>query len=559
MGLALLAHAHAPLKFWDEAFLTATFLINRLPTRVLDNLSPIARLFNTPPDYSMLKIFGCACWPHLRPYNKHKLEFRSKPCVFIGYSPLHKGYKCLDMDSGRVYISRDVIFDEAIFPFSTPSSNVDPSNMGDNSFIWNSNHVYNFFPNRMVAAHVDAENLAVAVIGSAPRSPPSPVETNSLPHDSVPCTAAASAPINRLDQRPVITGAQATPHSSTEDSVGPSVPPPDNRSGQNIATADHVLAASVSAPPEAVPQSSSHRYGTRLKNDIRKPKIRTDGTMTYFVTRTSADEPSSPAEAMQQPMWRQAMNDEYQALLNNNTWHLVPPKPGVNIIDSKWVFKIKYKPDGSIEHRKARLVAKGFKQQYGLDYDDTFSPVVKPTTIRVLLSLAVTKGWHLRQTDIQNAFLHGVLQEDMYMKQPPGFEDVTHPDYLCKLDKSLYGLKQAPRAWFSRLSNTLIQLGFSPSKADVSLFILRRADLHMYILIYVDDIIIVSSSSSATERLLQQLHGEFAVKDTGALHYFLGIEVHHTATGLILTQHKYARDLCYAPTWRHQEVFLLQC
>jgi hypothetical protein len=118
IGLALLAHAHVPLKFWDEAFLAAAYLINRMPTRVIDNKTPIERLFGTTPNYSMLRIFGCACWPNLRPYNKHKLSFRSKECVFIGYSALHKGYKCLDIDSGRVYISRDVIFDEGVFPFS---------------------------------------------------------------------------------------------------------------------------------------------------------------------------------------------------------------------------------------------------------------------------------------------------------------------------------------------------------------------------------------------------------------------------------------------------------
>jgi hypothetical protein len=115
-GLALLAHAFVPLKFWDEAFLTATYLINRMPTRVIDNTSPIERLFHKTLDYSSLKVFGCACWPHLRPYNKHKLSFRSKECVFLGYSASHKGYKCLDIDSGRVYVSRDVIFDENVFP-----------------------------------------------------------------------------------------------------------------------------------------------------------------------------------------------------------------------------------------------------------------------------------------------------------------------------------------------------------------------------------------------------------------------------------------------------------
>jgi hypothetical protein len=247
--------------------------------------------------------------------------------------------------------------------------------------------------------------------------------------------------------------------------------------------------------------------------------------------------------AMNHPLWRAAMNDEFRALMKNQTWHLVPPHPGLNVIDCKWVFKLKHKPDGSIDRYKARLVAKGFKQQYGVEYDDTFSLVVKPTTIRILLSLAVSCGWSLRQIDIQNAFLHGFLHEDVYMKQLPGFVDSDHLTYLCKLDKSLYGLKQASRAWFSRLSTTLLQLGFLASKADISLFIFNKGGVHMYILFYVDDIIIVSSSSSATDRLLSQLQADFAVKDLGTLNYFLGIEVHHTSHGLLLTQQKYIKDL----------------
>lgn len=154
-GLALLAHAGMPIKFWDEAFLTATYLINRMPTRVIDNLCPLERLFQAPPNYTMLRIFGCACWPHLRPYNRHKLSFRSKPCVFLGYSSLHKGYKCLDMESGRVYVSRDVIFDELIFPFSTnPSSNFVPLESNSGSTNLDIDHMHSLLPASSVPAGI---------------------------------------------------------------------------------------------------------------------------------------------------------------------------------------------------------------------------------------------------------------------------------------------------------------------------------------------------------------------------------------------------------------------
>lgn len=150
------------------------------------------------------------------------------------------------------------------------------------------------------------------------------------------------------------------------------------------------------------------------------------------------------------------MDIEYFALMKNDTWELVPHKKGINLIDSRWVYKVKRKADGTVERLKARLVAKGFKQRYGVDYLDTYCPVVKPATVRVVLSLVVSQGWSLRQIDIQNAFLHGVLSEEVYMKQPPGYENSSYPSsYVCRLNKALYGLKQAPRAWHSRLTDKL--------------------------------------------------------------------------------------------------------
>jgi histone deacetylase 1/2 len=169
------------------------------------------------------------------------------------------------------------------------------------------------------------------------------------------------------------------------------------------------------------------------------------------------------------------------------------------------VLKIKKKSNGSVERYKARLVAKGFKQRYGIDYEDTFSPVVKIATVRLVLSVAVSRGWNLRQLDVQNAFLYGVLEEEVYMRQPPGFEKMFAPNYVCRLDKAIYGLKQAPRAWYTRLSSKLLKLGFRMSKSDTSLFIYSKNGITIFMLIYVDDIIVTGSSQEAITALLCDL------------------------------------------------------
>jgi histone deacetylase 1/2 len=229
--------------------------------------------------------------------------------------------------------------------------------------------------------------------------------------------------------------------------------------------------------------------------------------------------------------------------MHNKTWRLIPPRAGTNIIDCRWIYKVKHKADGSVDRYKAQLVAKGFKQRYGIDYEDTFSHVVKIATVRLVLAISVSRGWSLRQLDVKNAFLHGVLQEEVYMRQPPGYEDRGRMNYVCKLDKALYGLKQAPRAWYSRLSAQLIAFGFFASKSDTSLFIYRKSHVTIFMLIYVDDIIVASSSQSATDALLRDLSKKFALKDLGDLHYFLGIEVHKVSDGIVLNQAKYAQDV----------------
>lgn len=263
----------------------------------------------------------------------------------------------------------------------------------------------------------------------------------------------------------------------------------------------------------------------------------------HLSTHSTTDvEPSSFAKAQSLPMWQQAMQNEIDALHKNNTWTLVPPPLNANVVGNRWLYKIKRHADGSIERYKARLVAKGFTQEYGFDYTETFSPVVKPITIRTLLSIVVSGGWDISQLDISNAFLNGDLQETVYMVQPQGFIDPHRPHYVCRLNKSLYGLRQSPRTWSQRLGTYLLTLGFKKSTADPSLFIYRTKSCVCFVLVYVDDVIITCSSSTLIQEFIHQLSKEFDLRNLGPLHYFLGIQVLKHSSGIILTQQKYLLD-----------------
>lgn len=201
------------------------------------------------------------------------------------------------------------------------------------------------------------------------------------------------------------------------------------------------------------------------------------------------------------------------------------------------------KADGTLERRKARLVAKGFQQYAGIDYEETFSPVIKASTVRIILTIAVFFNWEVRQMDINNAFLNGLLKETVFMHQPEGFKDPSMPNHVCKLIKSIYGLKQAPRAWFDKLKYALLDWGFQNIKSDSSLFFLKDKDHVTFLLIYVDDIIITGSNSRFIESFIKQLNEKFALKDLGKLHYFLGIEVNRDVGGMYLKQSKYVNEL----------------
>jgi hypothetical protein len=230
-------------------------------------------------------------------------------------------------------------------------------------------------------------------------------------------------------------------------------------------------------------------------------------------------------------------------LIANNTWELVPRPSGAHVVSDKWIFRHKFKEDGSFERYKARWVVRGFTQRAGIDYGETYCPVVKPATVRTVLTLAAKRNWPVHQLDVNNAFLHDILDEQVYARQPAGFIDTTRKDSVRRLSKSLYGLKQAPRAWYTRLATFLGTMGFKPTRSDSSLFVLRHGTESVYLLLYVDDIVLTASSVVALRHVISAISAEFSLKDMGLVHYFLGIQVQRDTNGFFLQQHQYALDI----------------
>lgn len=205
---------------------------------------------------------------------------------------------------------------------------------------------------------------------------------------------------------------------------------------------------------------------TRAKEGIHKPN-----TMYVLLTsRYNTEAPKTIASALKHPGWIASVSDEITTIHMLHTWTLVPQTSEMNVLVCRWLFTIKYNPDGGIRKFNSRLVAKGYDQEEGWDYLKTFSPVVRTSTIWMVLDVVVSKGWKIKQLDVTNAFLYEELDELMFMTQPPGFFDSETPHYVCRLTKALYGLKQAPRAWFKTISNYLIDYGFTCSKSDPSFF-----------------------------------------------------------------------------------------
>jgi hypothetical protein len=569
----LLFQASLPATYWAEALHTATHLLNRLPSKATSHPTPHFALHGTTPSYDHLRVFGCACYPNTSATAPHKLSPRSTRCLFLGYSPYHKGYQCLDLTSHRIIISRHVVFDEDVFPLAGSTSPTDLDSLLESDPVTPPPPVPRIAPLPAPRAATTPPFVLVPAPPAAPSSLPAPRTAPSTP--PAPCATPSTLPAPRA--APSTTPApRAAPSTSARfadpalvyhrrDHATTSAPADLDLSPRAARFADpavvyHRRESAMLAPPDvpavrpepsvyhpvAIHRDPGHVHPmvTRRAAGVLRPIDRLILAADTSTTPPDASPvPSSVRTALADPHWRRAMEEEYAALLANHTWDLVPCPPGTNVVTGKWLFRHKLTSDGSLNRYKARWVLRGFTQRPGVDYDETFSPVVKFATVRAVLSLALSRAWAIHQLDVKNAFLHGTLTETVYCCQPTGFVDADRPDLVCRLNRSLYGLKQATRAWYSRFASYLASIGFVEAKSDTSLFIYRRDNDTVYLLLYVDDIVLTASNADLLQRTIVALQREFAMKDLGPLHHFLGITAERRPQGLFLHQRQYAIDI----------------
>jgi hypothetical protein len=281
-----------------------------------------------------------------------------------------------------------------------------------------------------------------------------------------------------------------------------------------------------------------------ILGDIQKGVI-TRSRVAHFCEHysfVSSIEPYMVEDALRDSDWVLAMQEELNNFTRNEVWHLVP-RPNQNVVGTKWVFRNKRDEHGVVTRNKARLVAKGYSQVEGLDFGETYAPVARLKSIRILLAYATHHGFKLYQMDVKSAFLNGPIKEEVYVEQPPSFEDSEYPNHVYKLSKALYGLKQAPRAWYECLQDFLITNGFKVGKADPTLFTKSIAKDLFVCQIYVDDIIFGSTNKSTCEEFSRIMIQKFEMSMMGELKYFLGFQVKQLQEGTFISQTKYIQDI----------------
>ncbi|KAL0537750.1 hypothetical protein IC582_026735 [Cucumis melo] len=467
----LLTNASLPLKFWGEAAQTACYLINRSPSTALNLKTPQEVWTGKAPSLEHLRVFGCTAYAHVK---DGKLNKRALKCMFIGYPQGVKGYKlwCIEKGMNKCIISRDVTFNETEMPYCVKEQQKQQT--GD---------------------HVVTEVRIASEV----------------------------RPSIDLDNQPLLVSEIEDTQQSEFDGI---------QSQQ-----ERILIDEGAFIEESSSNNDLQNYQLtrdRVQRERHAPIRYGYADLVAYALTCAADsieaEPLTFKEAIvsdSKKQWKDAMEEELFSLHKNQTWSLVPKPPNQKLIQSKWIYKIKPGTGGNSKPRyKARLVAKGYTQKEGVDFHEIFSPVVRHSSIRLILSIAVHFDMFIEQMDVTTAFLHGELEEVIYMAQPKGYEVKGKEDMVCRLHKSLYGLKQSPRQWYIRFVTFILKQGFHRNSYDACVYWKQsQKGTYIYLLLYVDDMILVSKDYAEICELKKQLSNEFEMKDLGELKRILGMDV----------------------------------
>ncbi|KAJ9544546.1 hypothetical protein OSB04_024253 [Centaurea solstitialis] len=564
---SMLAQSQLPQYLWAEAVNTACYTQNRSIIHRRFGKTPYHVLFGRIPNIDYFKVFGCPCFVLNESENRGKFGPKSDEMIFVGYSDCSVAYRVFNKKSRVVYESVNVRFDPFVELSSTVSSNadivsnnvvftdasssttssIDPpatSNELDSLFEY-------FYDDLYGTNQISSSNAGISSTPSSSTTPSSEVSpTSSIPCSDIPSlvSSPSSSPIVMDTIHPDIIVDSHVQSSSHEVGDNDSIPEGHEPLTMHPTSTDNILEPSSVNDQTPLPHIAKWTKNHPIDLIIGDP---TSGVQTRAASANECNfsvflsniEPTRVSDALQDSDWVTAMQEELNQFEALKVWRLVKLPESKSVIDTKWLFKNKRDANNIIVRNKARLVAKGYRQQEGIDYDETFAPVARLEAIRMFLAYAAYKDFTVFQMDVKTAFLYGHLKEEVYVAQPEGFVDKEHPDYVYVLDKALYGLKQAPRAWYEELSKHLLSKGFKKGSVDSTLFLMKEGEHIVVIQIYVDDIIFSSTSRELCKKFETVMTEEFKMSMMGEINFFLGLQVRQFSDGIFINQSKYIFDL----------------
>lgn len=525
----MLREAQLPKEYWGEAVSTAIYLKNRSPTAALIGKVPEEVWTGSKVDLRHLRVFGCLAMTLIPDVKRDKLDSKSRCCIFVGYGEHTKGYRLIDPSKPKqIIISRNVKFFESQFVnHYVKCNNTQNESYGliydDNAMQNNHNIIDNYCVNGMQSNlnNNDISQMEIQCNNNLNKSDRL-IENNTNMNESNVMNNSINLD-NDMYLSPVSEETSFRSAEGTDDG---------DSEVQDASDVNETVVRGEGLLPQ-VPSSNCERpvRSTRNKKPTRYVDYDLSDTSDQSFFVGYHHEPQSYEEAMAGPNkanWLAAMQDEFNSLMKNNVWTIVDRPSSCNIVSCKWIYKLKSDYSGNCVVYKARLVARGFSQKPGVDYTDTFSPVVRHSTLRILFCIANELNMDMEHIDINTAFLHSKLDECIYMEQPLGFS--CDNGKVCLLNKSLYGLKQASRLWNNSVYVLLTNNGYTQSKCEPCVYFKKCDNKLTLVALYVDDFYIFTDCCKEKDNLFQLLQSEFSCKNLGTLNNCLGIRIHRDRT-----------------------------